>query len=108
MHMKNVRTNLLESTSYQDFWNLTGVAGSATVAQKTAQITQLLAHFPNRTFTLIGDSGEHDPEIFRAIQQTFPKQIIDIRIRDIADSLVHDPQRLNGMTVISVQQGLCQ
>ena len=108
MHMKNVRTNLLESTSYKDFWKLTGFSGSATVVQKTTQITQLLAHFPNRTFTLIGDSGEHDPEIFSGIKQANPNQIIEIRIRDVTDALLHDPKRLEGMTVISSLDEGCQ
>lgn len=100
VHMKNVRTNPFESESYGDFLKLLGGSGSATIAQKQTQISQLLNHFPQRQFILIGDSGEHDPEIFNLIRQQFPDQIREIRIRDVAQA---GPEgRLAGMTVIPV------
>ncbi len=101
VHMKNVRTNLLEAASYEDIWKLlVGGSGQATMAQKHTQITTLLQHFPQRRFTLIGDSGEHDPEIFRGIRAAFPQQIAEIMIRDVAGDA--GTERLDGMTVMRV------
>ena len=62
-HMKNVRKNLLEPDTWRDLWTLF-INGSeeATVKQKIQQISQLMTHFPQRQFVLIGDSGEKDPE----------------------------------------------
>ena len=106
--MKNVRTNPAESASYKDFWKLAGFAGSATVAQKIAQINLLLSHFPKRTFTLIGDSGEHDPEIFAAVRQSHPDQVEEIRIRDVVNAETLEPDRLGGMTVIPADRDDCE
>jgi phosphatidate phosphatase APP1 len=107
MHMKNVRTNPAESESYKDFWKLAGLQGSATVDQKNTQITRLLNRFPDRTFTLIGDSGEHDPEIFAAIKSKYPQQVVEIRIRDVVEAATHKPGRLQGMTVIRPDGSKC-
>jgi len=101
LHMKNVRTNLTESESYQDFIKL--IAGRATVEQKFQQIAQIFSHFPQREFILIGDSGEHDPEIFNTIKKRFPKQVKEIRIRDIVNDAKLDPNRLKDMIVISTK-----
>ncbi len=102
-HMKNVRTNPFESETYQDLWALiVGKSRNATFNQKIAQITMLMAHFPKRTFILIGDSGERDPEIFRKIRETFPDQVEEIRIRDVVNAADNPPDRLEGMTVIPV------
>lgn len=107
VHMKNVRTNFLEKNSYKDFWKLAGFSGSATVAQKTDHIERLMRHFPERRFVLIGDSGEHDPEIFQAIRQRNPDQITEIKIRDVVNAAVEEPMRLDGMTVISPDGKTC-
>lgn len=99
IHMKNVRTNLLEAESYTDIHKLlAGGSGNATIAQKHEQIATLLNHFPQRTFTLIGDSGEHDPEIFRGVRDAFPQQVDEIMIRDVAGDA--GTERLDGMSVI--------
>lgn len=100
VHMKNVRTNPFESESYRDLWKLVGGSGQATVDQKKAQIETLLADFPQRRFMLIGDSGEYDPEIFKAIQLAHPEQIVEIRIRDVVDAMHNTPDRLRNMRVI--------
>ena len=100
VHMKNVRTNPFESESYRDLWKLVGGSGSATYEQKSAQIETLLQHFPHRQFILIGDSGEYDPEIFKSIADRYPKQIMEIRIRDVVNATQNNPQRLAGMTII--------
>jgi len=103
LHMKNVRTNLTESESYLDLIKL--VEGGATVDQKLTQISLIFSHFPQREFILIGDSGEHDPEIFSTIKKRFPKQVKEIRIRDIINDAKLNPSRLKGMLVIPAERG---
>lgn len=105
-HMKNVRTNPFESESYADIWKLVAAgSGSVTHDQKVAQISTLIRHFPERGFVLIGDSGEHDPEIFAEIRQLFPRNVAEIRIRDVVDDRTRNPARLAGMTIILPEAG---
>jgi phosphatidate phosphatase APP1 len=47
-------------------------------------IRNLLNAFPKRRFLLIGDSGEHDPEIYGSIARRFPQQVVGIFIRQLA------------------------
>ena len=104
-HMKNVRTNLSESESYEDLWKLlVGGSKQLTFEQKVAQIGTLFERFPERGFVLIGDSGERDPEIFSEIRTRFPDQVREIHIRDVADSLRNEPERLRGMQVIDPER----
>jgi phosphatidate phosphatase APP1 len=42
---------------------------------KRMQIARIMAFFPNLPVILIGDSGEHDPEIFTRIAQEFPGRV---------------------------------
>lgn len=105
-HMKNVRTNPFEKESYQDFWTLiANGSGQATFDQKLRQIRTILQHFPGRTFTLIGDSGERDPEVFRQIREEFPEQVREIMIRVVTDPNGDDPGRLKGMKRIPANPG---
>jgi phosphatidate phosphatase APP1 len=48
---------------------------------KAAMVRTLLNMFPQRRFVLVGDSGEHDPEIYGAIARRFPQQVAGIFIR---------------------------
>jgi phosphatidate phosphatase APP1 len=48
---------------------------------KRLQITRIMAFFPGLPVILIGDSGEHDPEIFTRIAQQFPGRVAAIYIR---------------------------
>ena len=52
---------------------------------KPGVIEPLLKQFPKRTFVLIGDSGERDPEIYGALARKFPEQIFRILIRDVTN-----------------------
>ena len=97
-HMKSVRKNLATPGSWQDLARLAG--GDATTEQKLGQISGLIRHFPDRRFILVGDSGEQDPEVYRAIRNRFPRQIDAIWIRDLVDDRLRHPERLEGMQVI--------
>jgi len=59
------------------------------IAYKTAKIENILAQLPGIRFTLVGDDGEHDPEIYAAIQQRFPERVATIWIRQVNP----DPKR---------------
>lgn len=50
---------------------------------KKEQITRLLKLHPQLPFILIGDSGEHDPDIYAEIVREYPKRIVAIYIRDV-------------------------
>ena len=50
---------------------------------KPAVIEPLLMQFPKRSFVLVGDSGERDPEIYGALAREHPEQIARILIRDV-------------------------
>jgi phosphatidate phosphatase APP1 len=50
---------------------------------KLARIEQVLAMLPWVRFTLIGDDGERDPEIYRAIAEKYPTRVAAIYIRKV-------------------------
>ena len=50
---------------------------------KLAQIRKLLETYPDLPFILIGDSGQHDPEIYRKVLEEVPARIKAIYIRDV-------------------------
>jgi hypothetical protein len=95
LHMKALRLNLVERGSIGNLVSFAVGGDLATLDQKVRQITDLLLHLPRRKFILVGDSGERDPEVYRAIRELFPGQVREIRIRDVLG------QRLDGMQVIS-------
>ncbi len=57
---------------------------------KPPVIEALLAAHPNRLFILIGDSGEHDPEIYGAIARRYPTRIRHIYIRAVTPETAQD------------------
>jgi phosphatidate phosphatase APP1 len=52
-------------------------------AHKLRQIEQLLATYPAKRFVLLGDSSQHDPEIYQQIATIHPDRIAAIYIRDV-------------------------
>jgi len=55
-----------------------------TVEHKLAAIEAVLADFPRRRFVLVGDSTEHDPEVYGRVARRHPEQIARIFVRDVA------------------------
>ncbi|QDV40284.1 hypothetical protein Enr13x_00900 [Stieleria neptunia] len=53
---------------------------------KLAAIVPLLTSFPDRRFILLGDSGEHDPEIYGQLARDYPDQIAGIFIRNVTSA----------------------
>ncbi|MFN7892583.1 MAG: phosphatidate phosphatase App1 family protein [Pirellula sp.] len=71
---------------------------------KSGVIRGLMKRLPNRSFVLVGDSGEKDPEIYAKIASKFPKQVIRICIRQIEANPLDGPRldaiyRRHGMIV---------
>jgi phosphatidate phosphatase APP1 len=95
--MKSVPKNLLSPTTWKSLLKL---VGDATVEQKIFQISEIMRRFPQRQFILIGDSGEHDPEVYGRIRDTFGEQVKEIWIRDVVGARHDQPGRLKGMVVI--------
>jgi hypothetical protein len=50
---------------------------------KLSVIRALVRTFPDRQFLLVGDSGEHDPEVYGAIARRFEGQIAGVFIRQL-------------------------
>ncbi|MBA3478408.1 MAG: DUF2183 domain-containing protein [Lautropia sp.] len=61
------------------------LARKPTGTHKRNQISRIMEFFPRVPVVLIGDSGEHDPEIFAAIARDFPGRVDTIYIRCVND-----------------------
>ncbi len=82
-HLKSMRKNLFDRGAWQDIRNFVLAGDTATLEQKIEQITELMINLPERKFILIGDSGEKDPEVYRAMTRLFPGRVEKIFIRDV-------------------------
>jgi len=51
---------------------------------KSAQIARILDAYPDLDFVLLGDSGQHDPEIYAQIVSAYPRRIRAVYIRHVA------------------------
>lgn len=51
--------------------------------QKQQEILNILKTYPDLPFILIGDSGEHDPDIYMEIAEAFPDRILAIYLRSV-------------------------
>lgn len=73
---------------------------------KAHELINILKHYPDMKFILIGDSGEHDADYYKDVAQQFPDRIMAIylrsvnhekkmaRVRNIADSFTICPMLL--------------
>ncbi len=59
---------------------------------KIEKISAIFTALPQIRFRLIGDDGEHDPDIYHEISQRFPHQVEGIWIRKIRFSALKYPQ----------------
>lgn len=51
---------------------------------KLKAIEELFAFYAQRSFILIGDSGQHDPEIYAEIVRRYGKRVLAVYIRDVS------------------------
>ncbi len=70
LHMKVIPNHLLSLSTWDAISHLL-VNPNATFAHKKHEISQLMRRFPRRSFVLIGDSGEHDPEVYGHLREEF-------------------------------------
>ena len=66
---------------------------------KTAAIRRLLETYADLPFVLVGDSGQHDPEIYAELVTAFPGRITTVYIRDV----VKDRSRTEAMVALAEQ-----
>jgi phosphatidate phosphatase APP1 len=66
-------------------WDITfgALAARRHLEHKGTAIRNILATYPALPFILIGDSSQHDPEIYAQIVREFPERIRAIYIRDV-------------------------
>ena len=97
-HMKSLRTSPLDLLNFiRDLKKFVAGKDWYTKEQKIEQISGLMDYLPRRTFTLIGDSGELDPEVFTELRQKRSHQIERIVIRDVVNARVNAPERLRAV-----------
>ena len=60
-------------------------------------IREIVALHPTLPFILIGDSGQQDPEIYKAIVEEFPDRILAVYIRNI----LRDPGRIAAVNALA-------
>lgn len=77
------------------------VTPGGTFEHKTAEIARIMDRFPGRTFVLIGDSGEQDPGVYRAVKSRFGARVERIVIRDVNNARTLCGDRLTDMTVVA-------
>jgi phosphatidate phosphatase APP1 len=51
---------------------------------KLRQIERIMACYPHLPFILIGDSGQHDPEVYAKVLEEMPNRIPAVYIRDVS------------------------
>ena len=61
-------------------------SGGGSHQHKEEKITLLLKLYPGMKFVLIGDSGQHDPEIYASIIKRNPGRVLIVYIRQIKDN----------------------
>ena len=66
-------------------WDVTfgALAARRHFEHKTAAIRDILGTYPAMSFILIGDTTQHDPEIYSQVVRDFPDRIRAIYIRDV-------------------------
>ena len=60
--------------------------GGSHQANKVAQIDRIFATYPHLSFILIGDSGQHDVEIYAETAERHPSRVLGIYIRDVTEA----------------------
>ena len=67
---------------------------------KAAAVRRILGSFPKREFTLIGDSGEKDIEIYARCYQQFPDRVKRVLIRLVKPEHVHRESVIEGRLLL--------
>jgi len=54
-------------------------------SHKLDKIRRILSFYPDLKFILLGDSGQHDPEIYQTVVHEFPGRVLSVYIRDVTN-----------------------
>lgn len=65
---------------------------------KLRRIREVFEQFPKRRFLLLGDSGEHDPEIYARVRKENPERVAGVFIHRVTQELP-DAERFEGATL---------
>jgi hypothetical protein len=57
------------------------------MTSKIFKISSIMDTFPTRTFILVGDTGERDPEVYGEICRRYPNQVQRVFLRDVTSDL---------------------
>ena len=57
------------------------------MTSKIDKISNIMDIYPKRTFVLVGDTGERDPEVYGEICRRYPKQVQRVFLRDVTSDL---------------------
>ncbi|RED97531.1 phosphatase domain-containing protein [Marinoscillum furvescens] len=84
-------------------------SGRGSHRHKYDKIKHLINFYPEAKFMLIGDSGQHDPFIYRELAEEFPERIKHIFIRDVRKSRREEIRKMSeninqtnvGMSIIA-------
>ena len=60
--------------------------GGSHKANKLAQIDRILSTYPHLRFVMVGDSGQHDAEIYAEAVERHPGRVLGIYIRDVTEA----------------------
>jgi phosphatidate phosphatase APP1 len=52
-------------------------------AHKSSSLAQLLEDFPHVTWVLVGDTGEHDPQLYKDVAKAHPDRVAAIALRQV-------------------------
>ena len=77
------------------------------VAYKVKRIDEIMALLPGYRFILVGDSGEKDPEIYRAVKEKYPGRIIATLIHRVSNEQMRSP-RFKGQLLFNFYSGLAR
>ena len=75
------------------------IAGDRHLSHKGEIIRQIIGLHPTLPFILIGDSGQQDPEIYKAIVEEFPERILAVYIRNI----LRDADRVAAVNALAAE-----
>mmetsp|Transcript_42048 Transcript_42048/g.127522 ORF Transcript_42048/g.127522 Transcript_42048/m.127522 type:complete len:432 (-) Transcript_42048:895-2190(-) len=50
---------------------------------KVQVIESILSSYPKRTFVLVGDTGERDPEVYGEVARRYPNQVLRVFLRNV-------------------------
>lgn len=67
--------------SLKNIWK----SGGGSHQHKLEKIKMLLEMYPGMRFFLIGDSGQHDPELYADVIKSYPERIKSVYIRKVSD-----------------------